>query len=160
MKQRVAVALLLLPLLLTGCAAVSYGLRKAGLEPKRVTTVGARVPLNNGQTATFYHFKQGSECGAGVTYPGGGGEGTLSCGRMGLLTVGFIGNSDLAAFYGRVNDPAVARVDLTFADGQTHQAIVGNGLWYLMLPGQGPRPDLRQIQARDASGQIIYSSAP
>jgi hypothetical protein len=122
----------------------------------RTTTVGARVAFANGEVL-FYRYTQGTWCGEGVSYGGGGGSGHGPCDSMGGLTMSGNATGGLAMLYGRVNDPAITKVVLTLDSGTTVNASLGDGVWYVLFPAATDIPRATKLEGFYVDGNRIYS---
>lgn len=148
-----ACTLLALALVLSGCQSPLDWLSE---RAPRASTVAARVPLKNGEML-FYRYKQGVFCGEGFSYGRDGGGAQLRCDRVGGLTFAGHGLADLSVLYGRVEVPGVTTVVLTLDSGEEITATLGDGMWYMIFPGQATFPRPTKIEALDEAGKIVAS---
>lgn len=90
---------------------------------------------------------------------GGGGCGTDPSRpiSLGLHTAGGGSGLIFTAAYGRVFDPQVDRVAVTFADGQRQEVPAANGSYAALRTGQWA---VQQVDALNASGETIYTFEP
>lgn len=151
--------LLVVALLLSGCAQrLERQADRLGLN-KRTSTVGARLDTGQG-ILTIYQYREsrlfgGDFCGEGYTFQGASGEGSHSCATMGALTVAGGVTGTFQILWGRVNNPEIAQVTLTDDQGQKHPATVGDGVWYFFTT-DGDSPKVTKVDGLDRSGSVVH----
>jgi hypothetical protein len=121
-------------------------------------TVTGPVTLPNGAQLAVFTYRKGTACGDGTLYVeqgrGSGGQGEGDC-RPLSLSAGTLGTKG-SILYGRVDQPGVAKVMVTFPNGEEHQATLGNGAWYIVNLNDSQASVMgHKVRALDADGKVL-----